>query len=117
MNIEELLNYCLSMKGVTEDIKWGNNLVFSVGGKLFCLADLELPLRVTFKVEKEDFVSLTDSTDIIQAPYFAKMMWVCVLNEDRFSLDEWQHYLCNSYELVKMKLPKNIRESLNSLVG
>jgi predicted DNA-binding protein (MmcQ/YjbR family) len=114
MNIEELREFCLSLPGVTEDIKWENNLVFSVGGKMFCLADLEPPLRVSLKVEEDEFVRLTGTSDIIQAPYFARMMWVCVQNEERFSTEEWQHYLRNSYELVKVKLPKKVQEGLKN---
>jgi predicted DNA-binding protein (MmcQ/YjbR family) len=112
MNIEELRDFCLSLPSVTEDIKWGNNLVFSVGGKMFCLADLDPPLRVSFKIPEEQFFELTSTGSIIQAPYFARMKWVSVLDEDRFSREEWEYYLRQSYELVKSKLPKKFRESL-----
>jgi predicted DNA-binding protein (MmcQ/YjbR family) len=110
MNIEELRELCLSFPLVTEDIKWENNLVFSVGGKMFCLADLEPPLRVSFKVPQEEFPELTATNDIIQAPYFARMMWISVLEESRFSRQEWEKYLRQSYELVRSKLPKKFRE-------
>lgn len=113
MNIEMIRELCLSFPGVTEDVKWGNNLVFSVAEKMFCLADLEIPLRVSFKTEPDEFVRLTGTPEIIQAPYFAKNMWVCVLESERFTHDEWQHYLRQSYELVKSKLPKKVRESLS----
>ena len=32
MAIDQLRKYCLSLPAVTEDVKWENNLVFSVGG-------------------------------------------------------------------------------------
>jgi predicted DNA-binding protein (MmcQ/YjbR family) len=48
---------------------------------MFCLADLDPPLRVSFKVPEEEFVELTSTVDIIQAPYFARMKWVTVLEE------------------------------------
>ena len=35
MDIEDIRIMCTSLPGVTEDIKWGNDLVFSVGGKCF----------------------------------------------------------------------------------
>ena len=41
MNIEEIQNLCKQLPGVTEDIKWGNDLCFSVGGKMFLVAGLE----------------------------------------------------------------------------
>jgi len=112
MNIEELRAFCLSLPAVTEDIKWGDNLVFSVGEKLFCLADLTPPLRVSFKVPEEQFAELAGTTDIIQAPYFARNMWISVLNESRLSRQQWEHFLRQSYRLVKAKLPKKTRESL-----
>jgi predicted DNA-binding protein (MmcQ/YjbR family) len=112
MNIEDLRTFCLGFAAVTEDIKWGNNLVFSVAEKMFCLADLDPPFRVSFKVTEEEFVELTTTTNIIQAPYFAKMKWVLVLEENRLSRQQWEHYLRQSYELVKAKLPKKVRESI-----
>ena len=112
MNIEELREFCLSLPAVTEDIKWENNLVFSVGGKMFCLADLDPPLRVSFKVREEEFAELTSVPDIIQAPYFARMMWVSVIDESSLSRGDWEKYLRQSYELVKSKLPKKFRENL-----
>ena len=112
MNIEELRIFCLSLPGVTEDIKWGDNLVFSVAEKMFCLADLEPPLQVAFKVPEEEFEALAASPGVIQAPYFAKMKWIKVLDEGRFSREEWEQFIRLSYELVKAKLPRKIREEL-----
>jgi predicted DNA-binding protein (MmcQ/YjbR family) len=112
MNIEEIRELCLGFTMVTEDIKWGDNLVFSVAGKMFCLADLKAPLQVSFKVPTEEFFHLTATAGIIQAPYFARMQWVLVQDESRFTTDEWAHYLKQSYELVIAKLPKKTRESL-----
>ena len=37
MNIEHLREYCLSFPGATEDVKWGSDLCFSVGAKMFCV--------------------------------------------------------------------------------
>jgi predicted DNA-binding protein (MmcQ/YjbR family) len=112
MNIEELREFCLSLPHVTEDIKWGNNLVFSVCAKMFCLADLDPPIRVAFKVPEDQFLELTATHDIIQASHFARMKWVTVLDENRFSRTEWEHYLYQSYNLVKAKLPKKTLEQL-----
>jgi len=41
MNAKTLQAYCRSLPGATEDIKWGNDLVFSVGGKMFAGFDTE----------------------------------------------------------------------------
>jgi len=105
MNIEDLRDFCLSLPGVTEDIKWVDNLVFSVGGKMFCLADLKPPLRVSMKVPPDDFHRLTADPRIVQAPYFARMQWIMVVDETAFTTQEWQEHIRQSYELVKAKLP------------
>jgi predicted DNA-binding protein (MmcQ/YjbR family) len=112
MNIEELRVICLRLPSVTEDIKWENNLVFSVGGKMFCLAGLEGSLEVSFKVPEDEFEVLTTTADIVQAPYFARMKWVKVENEARLNSQEWEHYIRQSYKLVVAKLPKKVIDSL-----
>ncbi|HVG41399.1 MAG TPA: MmcQ/YjbR family DNA-binding protein [Chitinophagaceae bacterium] len=35
MDIEEIQKLCPDFLSATEDIKWDNDLVFSVGGKMF----------------------------------------------------------------------------------
>ena len=42
MNIEELSNFCLSLKGAEEGMPFDKKtLVFSVKGKMFCATDVE----------------------------------------------------------------------------
>jgi predicted DNA-binding protein (MmcQ/YjbR family) len=114
MNVEEMRSFCLGLPGVTEDIKWGNNLVFMVGNKMFCLVDLEPPFRVSLKVPEEEFDELTAQSGIIQAPYFARMKWVCVTDMERLGGKEWEHLLEQAYRLVKEKLPKRLQEELEN---
>ena len=110
MNIEELREFCLSLRAVTEDIKWEEHLVFSVAGKIFCLAGLEPPLQVALKVPEDQFDELTQTEEITQASHFARRQWMTVLEESRFSRSEWERYIKQSYQLVKAKLPKKIKE-------
>lgn len=114
MDIETLRDFCLSLPAVTEDIKWGDNLVFSVAGKMFCLADLEPPLRVSLKVPEDQFHELTSRDGIIQAPYFARNMWITLSGECLGGDDEWKAMLRQSYELIVSKLSRKIRESLGN---
>ena len=41
MTIERARAICLKFAGATEQIQWGNDLVFKVGGKMFAVAALE----------------------------------------------------------------------------
>lgn len=108
MNIETLREMCRSLPAVTEDIKWGHDLCFSVAGKMFCVAGLDGPLTVSFKVRDDEFDEVSSSPGLRPAPYVARYKWVLVEEIDRLSRMEWEHYVKQSYELVKAKLPKKV---------
>ena len=108
MDIETLREFCRALPAATEDIKWGNDLCFSVAGKMFCVAGLEGPLTVSFKVRDEEFDELAGSPGMRPAPYVARYKWVLVEDVNRLSRAEWEQYLRQSYELVRAKLPKKV---------
>jgi predicted DNA-binding protein (MmcQ/YjbR family) len=112
MNIEQIRTFCLSLPSVTEDVKWGNDLCFCIGAKMFCVTGLTGPFGVSFKVKDDEFEELSTTPDIIPAPYVARYKWIFVSAEDRFSKDKWEHYIRQSYELVKAKLPKGVLAKL-----
>lgn len=114
MNIESLRTFCKSLPGVTEDIKWSDDLCFCIAGKMFCVAGLNPPLMVSFKVTPEEFDELCSSEGIIPAPYVARYKWVLVQDVNRFNKKEWQRYFTQSYELVKSKLPKKVLKKYRS---
>ena len=58
MDIEEIQKLCLSLPSATEDIKWEHDLVFSVGGKMFCMVALTPPFKYSFKVSDGEFEEL-----------------------------------------------------------
>jgi hypothetical protein len=70
MTAKQLEACCGRWPGVTRDIKWGGDLVFSVGGKMFVVTPLDGAEggRLSFKVEDERFLELTDQPGIIPAP-------------------------------------------------
>src|SRR5215212_467997 len=59
MNIEAIQVICKKLPAVTEDIKWGNDLVFSVGEKMFCVVGLSWKKRVEVYSVDEAFVDLS----------------------------------------------------------
>ena len=112
MNIEMLREICSSLTAVTEDVKWGNDLVFSVGDKIFCVASLDPPFSCSFKVPDDEFDELSNQNGFMPAPYMARAKWVLVTDPSNLSKKEWERYVKQSYELVKIKLTKKLRERL-----
>lgn len=112
MDIEVLRTFCLSLPHTSEDIKWGSNLCFLIAEKMFCVTEVEGPFAAAFKVREEEFDELSSANGIIPAPYMARNKWVKVEDADALSMKEWEHYIRQSYELVKAKLPKRLLASL-----
>ena len=77
MDVEWLRKTCLAFPHATEQIQWGNDLVFKVAGKMFAVAPLEpAPVCLSFKCSDESFAELTERPKIIPAPYMARAKWV-----------------------------------------
>ena len=108
MNIETLREFCRALPAVTEDVKWGHDLCFSVAGKMFCVAALDGPFTVSFKVKDEEFDEISSSPGFSPAPYVARYKRVLVEEVNNLNRKEWSHYIKQSYELVKAKLPKGV---------
>jgi predicted DNA-binding protein (MmcQ/YjbR family) len=114
MDIDDIKKICSQFKGVTEDIKWGHDLVFSVGQKMFCVVGLSgSPTSASFKVTDEEFEEMSSRTGFKPAPYVAKYKWVWVDDIKRMKRTEWEKYLRQSYEMVKAKLPAKVRKELS----
>ncbi|MGB2900127.1 MAG: MmcQ/YjbR family DNA-binding protein [Candidatus Acidiferrum sp.] len=115
MNVDWLRALCLSFPGATEQIQWGYDLVFKVGGKMFAVTPLEpAPVYLSFKASPENFAELTERPHVIPAPYLARAQWVALETRDAMPHEELAGLLRESYELVTAKLPKKLRESLSS---
>ena len=108
MTVQTVRDMCRALAGTTQDIKWGADLVFSVGGKMYAVVCLDPPHTVAFKCSPEDFADLVERDGIIPAPYLARAMWV---QEQALgqSLDrhELMRFVQASYALVRAKLPKS----------
>jgi predicted DNA-binding protein (MmcQ/YjbR family) len=115
--VAQLEALCDGWPGVTRDIKWGNNLVFSVGDKMFVMthADGSEGGRLSFKVGDERFLELTDQPGIIPAPYLARARWVSVTDPERFTTAELQGFVFDAYTVVRAKLTKKLQAELGPL--
>jgi predicted DNA-binding protein (MmcQ/YjbR family) len=116
MGIEEIRQFCLSLPFATEDVKWGNDLTFCIGKKMFAVTGLETAQQssVSFKCTPEKFAELTEKDGIIPAHYVARYHWVTLQKLNALSPDEIKDLIANSYKLVWDKLPKTLKNKLNS---
>lgn len=97
----------------TEQVQWGNDLVFKVAGKMFAAAPLEpAPVFVSFKCTPEMFAELTERPGIKPAAYAARYHWVSLESEDALPVQEIKALLRQSYDLVFAKLPKKVQAAL-----
>ena len=112
MNIEQLRKYCLSFPHATEDVKWGNDLCFCVGGKMFCVTGLDGSGQASFKTTPEKFAELIERDGVIPAPYVARYHWVAMERPDAIENAELKDLIANSYQLVFDKLPAKTRRGL-----
>jgi predicted DNA-binding protein (MmcQ/YjbR family) len=114
VNTDWLREICLAFPGATEQIQWGNDLLFKVAGKMFAATPLEpAPVFLSFKASPENFAELTERPNIIPAPYLARAQWVALETKDALPSSELATLLRESYDLVVAKLPKKIQESLS----
>lgn len=114
MNIEQLRRFCLSLPHVTEDIKWGNDLCFLVGGKMFAVTGADLnDAGISFKCTPEKFAELTELEGIAPAAYVARYHWVTVNDAAAMTESEIKALIGQSYKLVFDKLPRKIKNSLS----
>ena len=115
MDVEWLRKTCLAFPHATEQIQWGNDLVFKVAGKMFAVAPLEpAPVCLSFKCSDESFAELTERPKIIPAPYMARAKWIALEGSDEISRAELSELLRTSYELVFARLPKRVQAELSS---
>jgi predicted DNA-binding protein (MmcQ/YjbR family) len=114
MNVDWLREVCLSFPGATEQIQWGSDLLFKVGGKMFAVTPLEpAPVCLSFKASPETFAELTERPNIVPAPYLARAQWVGLETRDALSAQELARLLRESYEMVFAKLPRKTREAIS----
>ncbi|MDX1479632.1 MAG: MmcQ/YjbR family DNA-binding protein, partial [Saprospiraceae bacterium] len=74
-----LREFCMSLPGTTQDIKWEKDLCFCVGEKMFSVQSVEADMEgVSFKTSLEEFDHLISRAGIRPAPYLARHHWVCV---------------------------------------
>ena len=112
MNIQQLYEFCLSKKGVTEHFPFDEDtLVFKVGGKMFCLTSLKdwennTP-SLNLKCDPQRAEVLRAEYDAIKPGYhMSKIHWNTVDFNSDVSDKVMVELINNSYELVFKSLTK-----------
>ena len=114
MNIDSIRSYCLSLPHATEDIQWGNDLLFRIAGKIFAGMSLDPPHSLSFKCTPEKFDELIEQEGIIPAPYVARNKWVMLERLDALSDRDIKSLIANSYEMIFSKLTKKTQAELGA---
>jgi predicted DNA-binding protein (MmcQ/YjbR family) len=117
MNAAELEKVCTVWPGVASSIKWEDDLVFTVSAKMFAVIGLRGPHRdqLSFKVDPERFLELTDQPGMKPAPYMARAFWISIVEPERFKPAELEKFVRRSYELVRSGLSKKLQAKLAAL--
>ncbi|HEV7701343.1 MAG TPA: MmcQ/YjbR family DNA-binding protein [Pyrinomonadaceae bacterium] len=113
MNLEQLRKYCLSFPGATEDIKWGSDLCFCVGEKMFTVTGADsIAGGLSLKCTPERFEELIEREGIDPAAYVGRYKWVRIADLNAVTAQELKDLIAESYQLVFDKLPPKIKKTI-----
>jgi len=103
MNIEELREYCLSLKGTTECFPFDDvTLVLKVQGKMFALIPLSsTETSISLKCDPELAISLREEYEaVVPAYHFNKKHWNTVYIDNRLTkklICDWINWIFRRY--------------------
>ena len=102
MNVDTIREFCLQFPRATENLQWGDDLCFKIGGKIFTIVGLDNP-RLCLKCTPETFAELIEREDIHPAPYVGRYKWVMLDRLDAVGWEELRELIRQSYEMVGAK--------------
>ena len=116
MSVGLIRGLCLSYPHATEQMQWGDDLVFKIGGKIFAVTPLgpQHGLVLSVKTSDERFYELTEVAGIVPAPYMARNKWIALERWDALRRSEIEELVRESYALVFAKLPKKKQAELSA---
>jgi predicted DNA-binding protein (MmcQ/YjbR family) len=113
--IDWVRRFCLSLPHTTEKVRWEHNLLFCIGDKMYCTANLEPgmgPSKISFKCSPERFAELVEIEGIIPAPYSARYHWVSLTEANALRQTETEALMREAYEIVRSNLPRKAQAEL-----
>lgn len=118
MNIQQLYEFCLSKKGVTEHFPFDKDtLVFKVGGKMFCLTSLKEWEKgnpsLNLKCNPEHALELREQYEAVKPGYhMSKVHWNTVSANSDVTQKLLIELINHSYDLVFSSLTKKLQEEI-----
>ena len=106
MNIEEIREYALSLKNVSESFPFGENtLVFKVDDKIFLLASLNSEvLQFNVKCNPEYAIELREQyPSVLPGYHMNKKHWNTIIVDGTLSAKQLKGFIKDSYILVARK--------------
>jgi len=116
MNIEEVREYCLSKKGVTESFPFDETtLVFKVMNKMYCLLGLD-NFKVSLKNDPDKNIELRAHYPAIYEGYHLnKQHWNTIELDGTVPGKLIREMIDDSYEIIVESLTKKLKEELKNL--
>jgi predicted DNA-binding protein (MmcQ/YjbR family) len=116
MNAEEIRNYCLKKKEVTESLPFNDTaLVFKVSGKMFALLNLVGALQLSLKCNPEKAIDLREHYPSVTPGYHMnKRLWNTVNIDATIDDSLIYQWIDESYHLVIAKMPLRDKKRLLS---
>ena len=116
MHIEELREYCLQKKGVSESFPFDETtLVFKVGGKMFLLTDIVDDFAIVIKMNAETVEETREKYAAVNASrYLDKKYWNAILIDGSIANKLIKKWIDDSYNIIFASLTKKAQAAVLS---
>ncbi len=117
MDMQTVQKWCLDLPGTVEDLKWGEDICFCVGKKMYAVMGVPKEgkeVGLSFKTTPDLAEQLVQQPDVEPAPYLARYHWVMLRHLNALEPDTLHNLIKESYKLVFEKLPKKLQREIAS---
>ena len=114
MSLDHFREYCLSLKGITEQIPFDENiLVFKIMRKMFALCNMMTFEYCNLKCDPEKAIMLREKfTEVTPAWHMNKKHWNSISFIGDLSDKKIENWVTDSYNLVVKNMPMKLREQI-----
>ena len=114
MRAAAIRSHVAALPGATLSVQWGDDHVYKVGGKMFCVMRPPAARQqsISFKTGDDSFPILTAVEGIVPAPYLARARWVYLDRLTRLPAAELKAYVTRAHAIVAAGLTRKRRAEL-----